>query len=102
MLPYRPQVLAQPPNPLPIRWGSRLANGLVFSTYNAADDYILAPVNYVNRAAGSTNTSITSAIAPRLGTVPVGNGTASIAKHGLLDLSPYKKITAAWWAYWDA
>lgn len=105
MLRHSPKTQAQAP--LAIRWGHGLTSGLVFSTYNCAADWNVAPVNYVNNAPGSTNTSITiddgsASVKPNAIRISgKSNGTSSIAKHGRCNLSLNRRASFSWWAWWD-
>lgn len=99
---YRDEVFTQLSAPSKIRWGHRLANKLVLSTFNSASDWLQGPVNYCNNKPATVNTAITSAKGP-LGydTVPKGNGTTTIAKNRI-SFAPFRQMSFSWWAYWDA
>lgn len=97
----RRPLLAQPRARLPIDWECSLTRGLLFSTYNAAEDYLLAPIDYVSGRQGSQNTAVASVVDAR-GRSPLFNGATSTAQFLGLNLAPHRRVTVTWWAYWDA
>ena len=98
---FRPAVVTQPTSPLGIDWSNPITQGLIFSAYNATEDWVAGPWDYVTRTRPRSNSGVSWGASAGLGITPLFDGAASAAV-ALPRMAGIKKFTMSFWLWWNA